>query len=60
MWNATGNASRGFSGAARPDTPCRDIEDVATVDVTFAAWGDLTARVRSFRHRKLTSVLGVR
>lgn len=36
----TGKPSRGCSGAARPDTPYRYIEDVATADVAFEAWGD--------------------
>jgi SHS2 domain-containing protein len=36
----TGEPSRCSSGAARPDTPYRYIEDVATADVAFEAWGD--------------------
>ena len=31
--------SRRCSGAARPDTPYRYVEDIATADVAFEAWG---------------------
>lgn len=38
-WTTTGRPSRGFSGAARTDTPYRFIAEIATADVAFEAWG---------------------
>ncbi|MBI5576665.1 MAG: archease [Deltaproteobacteria bacterium] len=39
MWRTTGKRSRECSGAARPDTPYRYLENIAIADVAFEAWG---------------------